>query len=352
MRFPRVAVLFCLSVSAFAHELGSTRVSALFNHDGTYQIEIVTDARALVAKLSGGAQPGAQPLEAQLSALDQSFRRRVGIQFDASAATPAIKYSVTSDTGTQVAIIRLSGSVPAGARRFEWRYGWTYTAYAFTLTDGRKAQRTEWLEGGQSSTPYELTASPASWDQFAIAWRYLTLGFTHIVPHGLDHVLFVLGIYLLAARVRSVLWQVSAFTVAHSITLALSIYGIIAAPSVFVEPLIALSIAYVGIENIFVTDLRPRRLALVFGFGLLHGMGFAGVLNDLGLPRDQFVTALITFNLGVEAGQLAVIGLAFLLAGWRWRSRAWYRSRIVVPASAAIACMAVYWTIERVWLAG
>ena len=120
--------------------------------------------------------------------------------------------------------------------------------------------------------------------------------------------LFVLGIYLLSGRARSVLWQVSAFTVAHSITLGLSMYGVVAVSPRIVEPMIALSIAYVAIENIFLSELKSWRVALVFAFGLLHGMGFAGALKELGLPRSEFVTALLTFNVGVEAGQLAVIG--------------------------------------------
>jgi hypothetical protein len=88
----------------------------------------------------------------------------------------------------------------------------------------------------------------------------------------------------------------------------------------------------------------------VFAFGLLHGMGFAGALKDLGLPRSEFLTALLGFNLGVETGQLAVIATAFLLIGWHCANRGWYRTRVVVPASAAIACTAVYRTIERLWL--
>jgi hypothetical protein len=141
--------------------------------------------------------------------------------------------------------------------------------------------------------------------------------------------------------------QVSAFTIAHSITLGLSLYGVVSVSSKIVEPMIAISIAYVAIENIFLAELKSRRVALVFAFGLLHGMGFAGALKDLGLPRAEFLTALLTFNAGVETGQLTVIGAAFLLFGWQCAGRRWYRSRIVVPASAAIACMAVYWTFER-----
>src|SRR5262249_17458660 len=153
---------------------------------------------------------------------------------------------------------------------------------------------------------------------------YLELGYTHILPKGLDHVLFVLGIFLLSGRARTVLAQVSAFTIAHSITLGLSMYGVITASPRIVEPMIAISIAYFAVENIFLSDLKPWRIGLVFGFGLLHGMGFAGALKDLGLPRSEFLTALVTFNVGVEAGQLSVIAIAFLLVGWYCSRRLWY----------------------------
>jgi hypothetical protein len=144
-----------------------------------------------------------------------------------------------------------------------------------------------------------------------------------------------------------VLWQVSAFTAAHSITLGLSLYGIVSVSPRIVEPLIAMSIAYVAIENMFLSELKSWRIALVFAFGLLHGMGFAGALKALELPRSEFVTALLSFNLGVEAGQLAVIAATFLMIGWYGADRSWYRRRIVVPASMAIACVAMYWTIQR-----
>ena len=200
------------------------------------------------------------------------------------------------------------------------------------------------------STPMSLVLPSHAPNRIATAFRYSALGFTHIVPNGLDHMLFVLGIFLLSRRLREVLTQVSAFTIAHSITLALSVYGIVSVSPAVVEPLIAVSIAYVAIENIFMSELRPWRVALVFAFGLLHGMGFAGALKDLGLPRSEFVIALATFNVGVEAGQLAVIGAAFLLVGWYCGRRHWYRRLVVVPASVLIACMAVYWTVERLSL--
>jgi hydrogenase/urease accessory protein HupE len=283
-----------------------------------------------------------------LTDLDGNFRRRVKVGFDTSEAGHGVSYSVAPGGGSAaVATIQLTGKVPPGARTFNWSYGWTFATYALTIQTSTGASVTQWLEGGQSSTPSTLTSAEPPVSRPATALRYLVLGFTHIVPHGLDHMLFVLGIYLLSGRARSVLWQVSAFTAAHSLTLGLSLYGVLAVSSKVVEPLIAISIAYVAIENIFVSKLKAWRVALVFAFGLLHGLGFAGALKDVGLPRSEFLTALLTFNVGVETGQLAVIGAAFLLVGWHCSQRAWYRARVVVPASALIACIAVYWTVER-----
>jgi hydrogenase/urease accessory protein HupE len=351
-----VVTCFC-AVPLPAHEIGTTRVSVAFADDGTYQIEIVTDAAALVEKLevsSGSSSPAetqADRLENLLRSFDETFRTRVNVAFDGVEVQPTAAYFVTTaidNPSAASATIRLSGQTPSDAKHFTWTYSWTFASYALTVRRASSESAvTEWLEGNQTSAPIALSVPSPPTDRLGIAWRYLTLGFTHIVPKGLDHVLFVLGIYLLSTRARWVLWQVSAFTVAHSITLGLSMYGILALSPRIVEPLIALSIAYVAVENIFVSELKSWRVALVFAFGLLHGMGFAGVLQELGLPRSEFVTALVTFNLGVEAGQLAVIGAAFLLVGFHWSHRAWYRTRIVVPASALIACMAVYWTIAR-----
>src|SRR5262249_42320401 len=137
-------------------------------------------------------------------------------------------------------------------------------------------------------------------------------------------------------------------TVAHTITLALTIYGVVSLPSRIVEPLIAVSIVYVAVENIVHPKLSPWRVALVFGFGLLHGMGFAGVLSQLGLPRSGFLTALLCFNGGVELGQLSVILTAFVLIGLPFRRKPWYRARVVIPVSVAIAAVGLYWAIQRI----
>jgi hypothetical protein len=126
-------------------------------------------------------------------------------------------------------------------------------------------------------------------------------------------------------------------------------YNVIQIPTYIIEPIIALSIIFIAIENIFSTRLHSWRLAVVFAFGLVHGMGFAGVLKDLGLPKTQFLNALITFNVGVELGQIAVVLICFLCVGLWFKSKLWYHKRIVVPASVMISCIALYWTIERIF---
>lgn len=186
---------------------------------------------------------------------------------------------------------------------------------------------------------------PLPW--VVLVFRYVQMGYTHILPEGLDHILFVLGLFLLSTRLKPLLWQITAFTVAHSLTLALSLYGLVRLPSTIIEPVIAASIAFVALENLFTTELKPWRPFVVFGFGLVHGMGFAGALKDLGLQRHDFLTALVGFNAGVELGQLSVVALALFAVGWL-RSRPNYRRLVVVPASVTIAAVAVFWTFQRI----
>lgn len=179
---------------------------------------------------------------------------------------------------------------------------------------------------------------------------YLELGFTHILPKGLDHILFVIALFLASSRLRDLVWQVSAFTIAHTITLALAILDVVSVPASIVEPLIALSIAFVAVENMLCRDMTRWRPAVVFLFGLFHGLGFAGVLGGLGLPEGDLLTALFSFNVGVELGQLTIIGVLWLVLR-RYSGEAWYR-HVRLGGSGLIALMALWWTIERVFLGG
>lgn len=182
-----------------------------------------------------------------------------------------------------------------------------------------------------------------------VIWFYLELGFTHIIPEGFDHILFVAGLCLLSNKIKTIFWQATAFTLAHSITLAISMKGVIVAPSAVVEPIIALSILFVAIENLLLTELKSWRILLVFMFGLIHGMGFASSLNEIGLPRNKFFLSVLSFNAGVELGQITIILLVFMLIIRPFGSMKEYRKWIVYPLSMLIAIIAFYWTIERVF---
>jgi hydrogenase/urease accessory protein HupE len=351
-----LAAVLC-AAPASAHEIGKTQVTATIARNGTYQVDIVIDPDALLAKLEAFGRTGATPREVarlerdrRIQALRGVFLDRVSVWFDDARSGPRFEYrpaTAFNDLAQTPSIARLTGTVPRGAREFSLAYGLAMGSYALNVKIGDSPVQTVWISGTDRSAAVSLVAPPAPPGWRGVAWQYFGLGYTHILPKGADHILFVIGIFLLSARWRSILLQVSTFTIAHSITLGLTMYGVVSLPAKAVEPLIALSIAYVAVENLFTAELKPWRLALVFSFGLLHGMGFAGVLRDLGLPRSQFVTALLTFNAGVEAGQLSVIALsAAAVAYWRSDSSA-YRRVVIQPASLLIASIGLFWTIQR-----
>ncbi|MEP7305956.1 MAG: HupE/UreJ family protein [Acidobacteriota bacterium] len=349
-------LLWLAGAPASAHEIGASQASAALR-DGVLQIDVVVDPDTLLSKLEVFA---GRPVSHGLSRTDRDDRIRdlanvflaeTGIEIDGAVVQPHFEYrpaSAFSDLAQSPSVVRLTAPVPSAADRFAFRYGLALGTYALNVQVGDGAIETQWIVGGATSPPISLSSPASPLTRADVARQYVALGFTHIVPHGLDHILFVLGIFLLSSRWRSIVAQVSTFTLAHSITLALTMYGIVSLPAKVIEPLIALSIVYVAIENLIVGELKPWRLALVFSFGLLHGMGFAGVIRDLGLPRPQFLTALVSFNVGVEAGQLTVIAAAFMAVAYWQRGRPTYRRLVVQPASLAIAMIGLFWTIQRV----
>lgn len=177
---------------------------------------------------------------------------------------------------------------------------------------------------------------------------YVTIGIGHILPAGLDHILFVLALLFTSSRLKPLIIQISTFTVAHTATLGLTAAGVLSPPSSIVEPLIAATIAFVAVENLFVEKMPRWRPLLVFGFGLIHGMGFAGFFGELGLPPGQFWSALIGFNIGVEIGQLSVVVVAFLLFRLLPLEKEKLRRYVVLPSTALIGIVGLIWTVERV----
>lgn len=347
------AVMAGLSIVATvaAHPVSTTTVSVSVNAGGRYVATITADVDPLIAKLealsvsplSNATTATAAERVARLDALADVLLAHVMLQFDGVGATPIVESVHLNDAGQ--AIILLTGTTPDGARAISWSSSLVFGSYplAIRAPDGRET--VQWLQAQERSERVALAGATYS---FALG-RGIWLGFSHILPNGIDHILFVVGLFLLSTRRAQLLAQVSAFTLAHSITLGLSLYGVFSLSPRIVEPMIALSVAYVGVENLATSKLQPWRIVVVFCFGLLHGLGFAEALASLHLSRPEMLSTLISFNAGVEAGQLTVIAIAAIAITLAARARAGWRPRIVTLSSAAIGLVGLIWTVQRIW---
>ena len=244
---------------------------------------------------------------------------------------------------------RLYFSAPLPPEAKAFTFGWSKDFGRITIRTTSPRSRTsyvEMLENGVTSDPMVIDdlKSRTFWDMIG---DFVFIGYKHIMPQGLDHILFVTGIFLLSTRLKPILSQVTSFTVAHTITLGLGTLGLINIPSSIVEPLIAASIVYVAVENILFPTLSPWRVLVVFAFGLMHGLGFAGMLRSLNIPEGDFVADLLSFNIGVELGQLTVIAICYLLVGIWFGNKSWYRQRVVIPGSLVIAAVGTFWFLQR-----
>lgn len=292
-------------------------------------------------------------LQAELDRFWPEMAANIIIDVDGTRIVPDFGSLIVPEIGdldlARTSALTMSADLPPGDMPVQ--VGWiaSYGDLVVRQVGGGEDAYAGFLSDGDLSDPLPRAAI-ATEGAGAVFLRYIGVGFEHIVPRGTDHILFVLGLFFFSLRLRPILSQVTAFTVAHTITLALASLNIVSIPGSVVEPLIALSIVYVGVENVLGIGSLRSRTALVFAFGLLHGLGFASVLGDVGIDPARFVTALIGFNIGVEFGQLAVILTAFALVGYWFGKRDWYRARIAVPASVLIALCGAWWSIERVFL--
>ncbi len=242
----------------------------------------------------------------------------------------------------------MEGSMPPGTQTFTFQWDPSFGKVSIrTMGIRSRTMHLEVVERGQQSQPLVIDNLKARTVTDMVI-DFVKIGFTHILPKGTDHILFVVGIFLLSTKLRPILTQVTSFTVAHTATLGLGTLGYVNLPSSIVEPLIAASIVYVAVENILRPTLSPWRPVVVFCFGLLHGLGFAGILKEFGIPEGDFLAGLLSFNVGVELGQLTVIALCYLLVGIWFGNKPWYRQRIVIPGSLLIAAIGAFWFVQRV----
>lgn len=369
-------VLLVTPPASRAHSLSLAQADAQIATNGEYSVQLEFDVVALMAGVDPFHLRDAQVEAFSLAPPDQirtaladaalRLKREFAVLAqdgtETNAATvelpsetvivQAIRESIDQKTQPSNLVARLAGVLPAGTKEVRLRFPDVLGAVSVRTSIGGGLPTEALHLPGEIGPPYELTSLAAAgssppMSRREVLRRYTILGFTHILPKGIDHVLFVLGLFLLATHWRPLLWQVTAFTLAHSITLAMAMYDVVDLPPRIVEPLIALSIAFVALENLFTQKLHAWRPVVVFCFGLIHGLGFAGVLLELGLPRGEFGPALVAFNVGVEGGQLAVIALAFAATGWFCR-KPWYRNCVTIPASVLIALTGLYWTVERI----
>jgi HupE / UreJ protein len=356
MRRLLLVMLFLLSAatSAAAHEIGTTRVTLDILADGRWRARILTPPSALLARLA--ARMPDIPPDTGVDAYRPALTAAIGFEIDGQLSEPkpvsVIVHQAEDKDRPAVAEIIAEGALPPQAARATWRFDLVASAYSLSIHHTGLQQPTLiWIDGDAWSAPFSLTGAEKK-SLAKILSDYISLGFTHVLPLGFDHILFILALCLYAPRLRPLLLQASAFTLAHSATLALTMTGLIRPPSNLVEILIALSIAFVAVENLVAPRPTARRPLIVFAFGLLHGMGFAGALREAAPVSADLVPALIGFNIGVEFGQIAVIGLYILLVGFWTRSRRWYRAWVVSPLSLLIAAAGAAWTWERLQAAG
>lgn len=293
--------------------------------------------------------------QARLSEQSNNLLSQISIMADGVELEKTIESLKVPEIGdlsiARVSRLTITGTLPEGAETVT--VSWDAALGAIVLRGPLNENGegyTGYLQDGGQSDPISIRGptSQSTWD---VIVDYTIIGFEHIIPKGLDHILFVIGLFLLSTHLAPLLWQVTTFTLAHTITLALGMLGLVTVPAQIVEPLIAASIVYICVENLFTDHLSKWRPFVIFGFGLLHGLGFASVLTEIGLSQTHFVTGLISFNVGVELGQLSVILLCFLAVGFWFRSKTWYRPAIVIPGSLIIAAIGAYWFLERTVLA-
>ncbi len=347
-----------------AHEMRPA-IADLHLEDGSYRLEIKLNIEAIMAEIgSGASNTDDSPNAGKYDGFRAMDSAALGAAFDREAFAANVKVLLDGEAGaalvTEVMIPEIGDlellrdshiivTGPLGGAQ-DLQLGWdaSYGEIIIRLMDGRNDYNA-YLTNGDITDPISIEGATVI-SFWANLVNYTAVGYYHILPLGLDHILFIVGLFLLSTRLKPLFWQVTTFTLAHSVTLALGVLGIVVLPGFIVEPLIAASIVYVALENIFLAQMSRWRLVLVFLFGLLHGQGFAGALTEFGLSTNNIASGLIGFNLGVELGQISVILICFALVGYWFAKKDWYRQVVVIPASVVIALIGSYWVVERVGL--
>ena len=207
---------------------------------------------------------------------------------------------------------------------------------------------TEYLQSGIESNQFSFNEKNFK-NRLNSFIKFFVLGVQHIIPKGLDHILFIFGLFLFSSSLKKLITQITIFTIAHSITLIFVSLSLMNINPQIVEPIIALSIVYVGIENIFKNYVKEYlRYVVILFFGLLHGLGFALVLSDIGYRSTDLFINLISFNIGIEVAQISIVLVLYLLVASNFAKNKNYRMFFQVPSSILISSIGLYWFFERI----
>ncbi len=342
--------------------------------DERVEIEIRTSVEALLTEINGRFRnttesPNAEAYDRfrEMSADDlkvafRSFHDRLlnGVQLavDGKAVPLQIAAVDIPPPGytkvPRASVIYLEGHIPRDALALTWYYPLAFGDQAVRVrqvnedTNQWHWSAHQWIREDRPTDPFSLTEIFGQPSQIKVMNTYVEAGFFHIVPRGWDHMLFIMGIFLMTLKLKPLIWQATMFTLAHSITLTAGVFEWIRLPVAIVEPLIALSIAYVAIENLFLKRMSRLRLPVVFAFGLLHGLGFASMLTDFGLPEGAYIQALLWFNVGVEFGQLAVLFAGYFILSIWFSRESTFRRWVTLPGSIIIGWIGVSWCYDRI----
>ena len=361
-----IKILFIsLASNAQSHEINPAIADILQKKDGV-QLEIRLNLEALLSGIDLSNVSNTD--EAKQSAKYDFYRGRsdIDLKSDFSEIWPSLQTEIKIKQDNELVALRLKNIIVEGQENFDYprfstivfvanvdpyrpfSFQWS-KAYGDIVLRGPGSENgfTQYLQAGIESSDITISEQP-EYKFSKVFFEYIPVGFTHIIPKGLDHILFVVGIFFLSTKLSALFWQITFFTLAHSVTLAMASLGIVKISPSIVEPLIAASIVYVAVENFYSKTLNLRRSIIVFCFGLLHGLGFASVLVEFGLPVQQFVPALVGFNIGVELGQVSIVLILFGLIGYWFNTKNWYRKLITLPISSVVGLIGLYWFFERV----
>ena len=361
-----IKILFVsLASNAQSHEVNPAIADILQKNDGV-QLEIRLNIEALLSGIDLSNVSNTD--EAKQSAKYDFYRGRseIDLKSDFSKIWPSLKTGIKIKQDNELVALKLKNIIVEGQQNFDYprfstivfvasvdpyrpfSFQWS-KAYGDIVLRGPGSENgfTQYLQAGIESSDITI-GEQAEYKFSKVFFEYIPVGFTHIIPKGLDHILFVVGIFFLSTKLSALFWQITFFTLAHSVTLAMASLGIVKISPSIVEPLIAASIVYVAVENFYSKTLNLRRSIIVFCFGLLHGLGFASVLVEFGLPVQQFVPALVGFNIGVELGQISIVLILFGLIGYWFNTKNWYRKLITLPISSVVGLIGLYWFFERV----